>query len=165
MQVKRWKDAHSPTLPLHHLFHSSFSNSSIALPTSQLILQPFRCFTYVTADSATLLQLHLRHRLFTYVTWRTVPARLLYLQSVAARGFKLGKALGLSKKLIQDLTDFFSYYFSYGTRVQAHQVLSHLFYFCGPKISPIYYTQNSFSTTKHSQTCHTFANTCIDKPT
>ena len=36
--------------------------------TSQLILQPFRCFTYVTAHSPTLLSLLLRHRLFTYVT-------------------------------------------------------------------------------------------------
>ena len=37
---------------------------------SQLILQPSRCFTYVTAHSPTLLSLFLRHRLFTYVTWR-----------------------------------------------------------------------------------------------
>ena len=49
--------AHSPT-------------HSVALPTSQLILQPFRCFTYVTAHSPTLLSLLLRHRIFTYVTWR-----------------------------------------------------------------------------------------------
>ena len=47
----------------------SFSNPSVALPTSQLILQTFRCFTYVTAHSPTLLSLLLRHRLFTYVTW------------------------------------------------------------------------------------------------
>ena len=52
-------------------------------PTSQLILQPFRRFTYVTAHSSILPLLHLRHssfstllsllrrhRLFTYVTWR-----------------------------------------------------------------------------------------------
>ena len=50
--------------------HSSFSNSSLALPTSQLILQPLRCFTYVTAHSPTLLSPLLRHRIFTYVTWR-----------------------------------------------------------------------------------------------
>ena len=43
---------------------------SSALPTSQLILQPFRCFTYATAHSPTLLSLLLRHRIFTYVTWR-----------------------------------------------------------------------------------------------
>ena len=73
--------AHSPTLPLLHLRHSSFSNPSfaahisfsklsVASPMSQLILQPFSHFTYVTAHSSTLLLLLLRHRLFTYVTWR-----------------------------------------------------------------------------------------------
>ena len=39
--------AHSPTtLPLLHLRHSSFSNPSVASSASQLILQPFCCFTY-----------------------------------------------------------------------------------------------------------------------
>ena len=45
--------AHSPTFPSLHLCHNSFSNPSIALPTSQLILQPFHCFTYVTVHSPT----------------------------------------------------------------------------------------------------------------
>ena len=40
---------------------SSFSNPSVVSPTSQLILQPFRCFTYVTAHYPTLPLLHLRH--------------------------------------------------------------------------------------------------------
>ena len=62
--------AHSPTFPSLHLRHSSFSNHSVALPTSQLVLQPFRCFTYVTAHSPILLSLLLGHRLFIYVTWR-----------------------------------------------------------------------------------------------
>ena len=62
--------AHSPNFASLHLRHSSFSNPSVALPTSQFILQPFRFFTYVTAHSPTLLSLLLRHRLFTYVTWR-----------------------------------------------------------------------------------------------
>ena len=66
--------AHSPTFPSLHLRHSSFSNPSVALCTSQLILQPFRRFTYVTAHSPTLLSLLLRHRLFTYVTWQAVLA-------------------------------------------------------------------------------------------
>ena len=74
---------HSPTLPLLHQRHSSFSNPSVASPTSralhcsfsnlsitsptsQLILQPFRCFTYITAHSPTLPLLHLRHGLFTW---------------------------------------------------------------------------------------------------
>ena len=66
--------AHSPSFPSLHLRHDSFSNSSLALPTSQLILQPFRYFTYVTAHSPTLLSLLLRHRIFTYVTWRAAHA-------------------------------------------------------------------------------------------
>ena len=62
--------AHSQSIPSLHLRHSSFSNPSLTLPTSQLILQPFRCFSYVTAYSPTVLSLFLRHRIFTYVTWR-----------------------------------------------------------------------------------------------
>ena len=45
--------AHSPTLPSLYLCHSSFSNVSIASPTSQLILQPFFCFSYITGSSLT----------------------------------------------------------------------------------------------------------------
>ena len=44
---------HSPTLTSFHLRHSSFSKPSAPLPTSQLILQPFRCFTYVIGTSPT----------------------------------------------------------------------------------------------------------------
>ena len=51
------RSAHSPSFPSLHLRHSSFSNPPVVLPTSQLILQPFRCFTYVTAHSPTLLSL------------------------------------------------------------------------------------------------------------
>ena len=61
---------HSPTLPSLYLRHSSFSNPSVASPTSQLILQPFPRFTYVTTHSPTLLSLLLPRRFFTYVTWR-----------------------------------------------------------------------------------------------
>ena len=43
--------AHSPTLLPLHLRHRSFYNNSAALPTSQIILEPFRCFTYVTGTS------------------------------------------------------------------------------------------------------------------
>ena len=84
--------AHSPTLTLLHLRHSSFSNPSFASPTSQalhlihlasrpcccrttlaylklrsreLILQPFSHFTYVTTHSTTLPSLYLRHRSFS----------------------------------------------------------------------------------------------------
>ena len=43
--------AHSPILLLLYLHHSSFSNPSIASPTSQFILQPFFRFSYVTSSS------------------------------------------------------------------------------------------------------------------
>ena len=45
--------AHSPSLPSLYLHHSSFSNSFVASPTSQLILQPFFRFLYVTGSSLT----------------------------------------------------------------------------------------------------------------
>ena len=57
--------AHSPTFPSLHLRHSSFSKSSVTSPTSQLIIQPFRHFTYVTAHSPILLSLYLRHSSFS----------------------------------------------------------------------------------------------------
>ena len=44
---------HSLTLPSLYLRHSSFSNSSVASPTSQLILQPLFRFSYVTGSSLT----------------------------------------------------------------------------------------------------------------
>ena len=56
--------AHS-TSPSLHLRHNSFSNLSVALPTSQPILQAFRCFNNVTVHSTTfLLSLLLRHSSF-----------------------------------------------------------------------------------------------------
>ena len=45
--------AHSPILPSLYLRHSSFSNPSVASPTSHLILKPFFRFFYVTGSSLT----------------------------------------------------------------------------------------------------------------
>ena len=42
---------HSPTLPSLYLRHSSFSNPSVASPTTQFILQPFFRFPYGTSSS------------------------------------------------------------------------------------------------------------------
>ena len=44
---------HSPTLPSLTYVTSSFSNPSVASPTSQLILQPLFRFSYVTGSSLT----------------------------------------------------------------------------------------------------------------
>ena len=71
--------AHSTNLPLLYPRHSSFSNPSVASPTSQLILQlffrfsyvscdigeAFSHFTYVTANSTTLPSLYPRHSSFS----------------------------------------------------------------------------------------------------
>ena len=64
-----------PTLTLLHLRHNSFSNPSVALSTSQLILQPFRYFTYVTLPASQLILQPFR--CFTYVT---LPTSQLILQ-------------------------------------------------------------------------------------
>ena len=55
----------SPSFQSLHLRHSSFSNLSLALPTSQLILQRFFRFSYVTAHSPTIPSLYLRHSSFS----------------------------------------------------------------------------------------------------
>ena len=47
--------AHSPTLPSLYLRRSSFSSPSVTSPTSQLNLQPFFRFSYVTGSSLTSL--------------------------------------------------------------------------------------------------------------
>ena len=73
------KKSHSPTLTSLHLRHNSFSNPSAALPTPQLILQPFRCFTYVIAHSPTLPTLHPRHNSF-YNPSATSPTSHVILQ-------------------------------------------------------------------------------------
>ena len=45
--------AHSPTLASLYPRNSSFSNPFVASPTSQLILQPFFRFSYVTGSLLT----------------------------------------------------------------------------------------------------------------
>ena len=90
--------AHSPTFPSLHLRHNSFSNPSVALPTSQLmihlsvasptsqfVLQPFCHFTYVTAHSPTLPLLHLRHSSFSNPTFSSPTSQALHLIHLASR--------------------------------------------------------------------------------
>ena len=71
--------SHYPTLPWLHLRHSSFSNPSVASPTSQviLIIQPFRRFSYVTAHSSTIPSLHLRHSSFSNPSVATPKSQLI----------------------------------------------------------------------------------------
>ena len=69
---------HSPTLrPFIYITAAClFLQPFVPAPTSQLVLQPFRRFTYVTTHSETLPLLYLRHRHFTYVTWRAVHSTI-----------------------------------------------------------------------------------------
>ena len=57
----------------------SFSNLSVTSPTSQLILQPFHRFTYITAHSPSLPSLHLCHNSFSNPSV-TLPTSQLILQ-------------------------------------------------------------------------------------
>ena len=59
------KERHAWRLPRWRKWRAfSFSKLSVTSPTSQLILQPFRRFTYIAAHSPTLPSLHLRHSSF-----------------------------------------------------------------------------------------------------
>ena len=77
--------AHSPIFPPLHLRHSSFSNPSVALPTSQIILQSFRCFTYVTAHSPIVPLLHVRHSSFSNPSFAFPTPQALHLRHLASR--------------------------------------------------------------------------------
>ena len=90
---RKWSSANSPSFPSLHVRHSSFSNPSVASPTSQLILQPLRCFTYVTAHFPTILSLLLRHSSFSNHSFDSPTSQPLHLRHLASRpwtreGFK-----------------------------------------------------------------------------
>ena len=82
--------AHSPTLPSLYLRHSSFSNPSVASPTSQLILQPFFRFSYVTGEQSSFSKISVTSptwqlilqpfRHFTYITTHSPTLPLLHLR-------------------------------------------------------------------------------------
>ena len=79
----------SPTLPSLYLHHSSFSNPSIASPMSQLILQPFFRFSYITGSSRSFSKLSITSptsqpilqpfRRFTYIIAHSPTLPLLHL--------------------------------------------------------------------------------------
>ena len=58
--------------------------NALCSPTSQLILQPFRRFTYVTAHSLTLLLLHLRHSSFSNPSFASPTSQALHLIHLAS---------------------------------------------------------------------------------
>ena len=62
---------------------SSFSNLSVTSPMSQLILQPFCHFTYVTAHSTTIPLLYLRHSSFSNPSSASPTSQALHLIHLA----------------------------------------------------------------------------------
>ena len=64
---------------------SSFSNLFVTSPTSQLILQPLRRFTYITSHSPTLPLLHLRHSSFSNTSFASPTSEALHLRHLASR--------------------------------------------------------------------------------
>ena len=60
---------------------SSFSKLFVTSPTSQLILQHFRRFTYVTVHSPTLPLLHLCHSSFSNPSFAYPTSQVLHLAS------------------------------------------------------------------------------------
>ena len=63
----------------------SISNLSVTSSTSQLILQLFSRFTYVTAHSPTLPLLHLRHNSFSNPSFASPTSQALNLRHLASR--------------------------------------------------------------------------------
>ena len=76
---------HTPESDWHPQDGDSFSNVSVTSPTSQLILQPFRRFTYVIAHSPTLPLLHLRHSSFSNPSSASPTSQALHLRQLARR--------------------------------------------------------------------------------
>ena len=67
---------------------SSFSKLSVTSPTSQLILQPFPHFTYVTAHSPTLPLLRLRHSSFSSASFASTTSQDFHLCHLVSRPWK-----------------------------------------------------------------------------
>ena len=61
------------------------SLSTVASDTSQLIIGPFRCFTYLTAHSPTLPLLHLRHSSFSNPSFVSPTSLALHLRHLVSR--------------------------------------------------------------------------------
>ena len=104
--------------------YRTFSNLSVTSPTSQLILQPFLRFTYVTAYSPTLLLLHLHHSSFSNPSFASPASQALHftyvtthsptLPSLYLRHSSLSNPSVASPKSQFILEPFF--FFSYVTR-------------------------------------------------
>ena len=70
-------------------YFRSFSNLTVTSPTSQLIRQPFLRVTYVTAHSSTLPLLHLRHSSFSNPYVASPTSQALHLIHLASRPYSV----------------------------------------------------------------------------
>ena len=116
----------SPTSQSLHLIHlasqqSSFSNLSVTSPTSQLILQPFRSFTYITALSPTLPLLHIRHSSFSNLSFASPTSEALHLIHLASQQNSFSN-LSVTSPTSQLVLQPFRHF----TYVTAHSPLLHL---------------------------------------
>ena len=93
-----WRAAHGCHSKIK-FFWSSYSNLSVTSPTSQLILQTFRRFTYVTAHSPTFPLLHLRHSSFSNPSFACPTSQTLHLIHLASRPCIKWASLSLSLSL------------------------------------------------------------------
>ena len=135
--------ADSSALSLLYLRHSSFSNPSVASPTSffnprkgwssfsnlcetsptpQLILQPFRRFTYITAHYRTLPLIHLCHSSFSNPSFAFPTSQALHLRHLLSHPWP--------RCTIRPSCDISKY------KQQGHHEVS-------PSYGPISYTENS----------------------
>ena len=80
----------------HFYERSSFSKLSVTSPTSQFILHPFRCFTYVTAHSPSLPLFYLRHSSFSNPSFASPASQALLLRHLASRTYSLIRPIFLS---------------------------------------------------------------------
>ena len=76
----------------------AFSNLSVSSPRSQLILQPFHRFTYVTAHSPTLPLLHLRHSSFSNPSFASSTSQALHLASRPCITQHIGSSLATQSR-------------------------------------------------------------------
>ena len=96
MSFRACQHQRSLAAEINDLFYNyelcSFSDLSVTSPTSQLILQPFRRFTYVIAHSPTLQSLHIRHSSFSNPSV-TSPTSQLILQTFFRFSYVTGSSL------------------------------------------------------------------------
>ena len=85
---KSKKTSKTPLTPMRIVRGVAHSpNLSVTSPTSQLILQPFRRFTYVTTHSPTLPLVHLRHSSFSNPSFASPTSQALHLIHLASRPY------------------------------------------------------------------------------